>query len=53
MINTKDPKERAKVSKYWLKDTKRMIEKKSNETHISENKLTELCLQRYLPSMTF
>ena len=53
MISTKVSKEKVKNSVYWLKDTKRMIEKKSEETHISQNKLTELCLQRYLPSMTF
>ena len=33
------------------KDTKRLIEEKSAELRLSQNKLTELCLQRYLPEM--
>ena len=35
----------------WNMDTKRLVEEKSQEFHISANKVTELCLQRYLPEM--
>ena len=34
-----------------LKKLGRMIEEKSAELRLSQNKLTELCLQRYLPEM--
>ena len=51
MISKKETQEKVKNSVYWNKDTKLMLEKKSQETHISQNKLTELCLQRYLPEM--
>ena len=51
MISKKVTQEKVKNSVYWDKDTKLMLEKKSQETHISQNKLTELCLQRYLPEM--
>jgi len=51
MISKKVTQEKVKNSVYWNKDTKLMLEKKSHETHISHNKLTELCLQRYLPEM--
>jgi hypothetical protein len=51
MISKKVTQEKVKNSVYWNKDTKLMLEKKSQETHISQNKLTELCLQRYLPEM--
>ena len=51
MISKKVTQEKVKNSVYWDKDTKLMLEKKSQETHISKNKLTELCLQKYLPSM--
>ena len=51
MISKKETQEKVKNSVYWDKDTKLMLEEKSQETHISQNKLTELCLQRYLPEM--
>ena len=38
-------------SLYFDQDTKRLIEEKSAELRLSQNKLTELCLQRYLPEM--
>ena len=37
---------------YFTEDTKRMVEEKSAELQLSQNKLTELCLQRYLPEMS-
>ena len=40
-------------SVYYTEDTKRMIEEKSAELQLSQNKLTELCLQRYLPQMSW
>ena len=43
MISKKVTQEKVKNSVYWDKDTKLMLEKKSQETHISQNKLTELC----------
>ena len=39
-------------SVYYTEDTKRMIERKSEELQLSQNKITELCLQRYLPEMS-
>ena len=38
-------------SLYFDQDTKRLIEEKSAELRLSQNKLTELCLQRHLPEM--
>ena len=38
-------------SLYFDQDTKRLIEEKSAELRLSQNKLTELCLERYLPEM--
>ena len=38
---------------YFTEDTKRMVEEKSAETHISQNALTEMCLQKYLPQMSW
>ena len=37
---------------YFTEDTKRMVEQKSAELQLSQNKLTELCLQKYLPQMS-
>ena len=37
---------------YFTEDTKRMVEEKSAELQLSQNKLTELCLQKYLPQMS-
>ena len=31
--------------------TKKLLEKKSEELQVSQNKLTEICLQKYLPKM--
>ena len=53
IISTKERKEKVKNSHYWGIDTKLMVEKKSQDTHISQNKLIEMCIQRHLPSMTF
>ena len=38
---------------YFTEDTKRMVEEKSAETHLSQNTLTEMCLQKYLPQMSW
>lgn len=40
-------------SVYFTEDTKRMVEEKSAELQLSQNALTELCLQRYLPEMSW
>ena len=37
---------------YFTEDTKRMVEQKSAELQLSQNRLTELCLQKYLPQMS-
>ena len=37
---------------YFTEDTKRMVEQKSEELQLSQNRLTELCLQKYLPQMS-
>ena len=53
MISTKERKEKVKNSHYWGIDTKLLVEKMSQDTHISQNKLIEMCIQQHLPSMTF
>ena len=53
MIEKQDPQKKLRNSVYYNEDTKRMIERKSAELQISQNKLTELCLQRYLPQMSW
>ena len=35
----------------WGTDTKLLVEQKSEELQLSQNRLTEICLQRYLPEM--
>ena len=51
MISKKETQEKVRNSVYWGTDTKLLVEKKSQELQLSQNKITELCLQRYLPSM--
>ena len=51
MISKKETQEKVRNSVYWGTDTKLLVEQKSQELQLSQNKLTELCLQRYLPSM--
>ena len=51
MINDQ-PQRKLRNSVYYNEDTKRMIERKSEELQLSQNKITELCLQRYLPEMS-
>ena len=51
MINHQ-PQRKLRNSVYYNEDTKRMIERKSEELQLSQNKITELCLQRYLPEMS-
>ncbi len=51
MISKKETQEKVRNSVYWATDTKLLVEKKSQELQLSQNKITELCLQRYLPSM--
>ena len=53
MIEKQEPQRKLRNSVYYNEDTKRMIERKSAELQISQNKLTELCLQRYLPQMSW
>ena len=53
MIEKQEPKRKLRNSVYYNEDTKRMIEQKSAELQLSQNKLTELCLQRYLPEMSW
>ncbi len=43
--------QKVRNSVYWGTDTKLLVEQKSEELQLSQNKLTELCLQKYLPSM--
>ena len=47
-----EPQRKLRNSVYYNEDTKRMIERKSEELQLSQNKITELCLQRYLPEMS-
>ena len=51
MISKKETQDKVRNSVYWGTDTKLLVEKKSQELQLSQNKLTELCLQRYLPEM--
>ena len=43
--------QKVRNSVYWGTDTKLLVEQKSQELQLSQNRLTEICLQKYLPSM--
>ena len=51
MISKKVTQEKVRNPVYWGTDTKLLVERKSQELQLSQNKITELCLQKYLPSM--
>ena len=51
MIRTKQGQERVRHSVYWKPETKELLERKSEELNMSENYLTEICLQKHLPEM--
>ena len=51
MISKKETQEKVRNSVYLGTDTKLIVEQKSQEIQLSQKKLTELCPQRYLPSM--
>ena len=51
MISKKETQEKVRNSVYWGTDTKLLVEQKSEELQLSQNRLTEICLQRYLPDM--
>ena len=51
MIRTKQGHERVRHSVYWKPKTKELLERKSEELNMSQNYLTEICLQKYLPKM--
>ena len=51
MISKKETQEKVRNSVYWGTDTKLIVEQKSEELQLSQNRLTEICLQRYLPEM--
>lgn len=51
MISKKETQDKVRKSVYWGSDTKLLVEKKSQEPQLSQNKIIELCLQKYLPSM--
>ena len=51
MISKKETQDKVRNSVYWGTDTKLLVEKKSQELQLSQNRLTEICLQRYLPEM--
>ena len=51
MIKNKQIPNRVRHSVYWYPETKKLLEKKSEELQVSQNKLTEICLQKYLPKM--
>ena len=53
MIEKQEPQKKLRNSVYYNEKSKRMIEQKSTELQLSQNKLTELCLQRYLPEMSW
>ena len=51
MISKKETQNKVRNSVYWGTDTKLLVEEKSQELQLSQNRLTEICLQKYLPSM--
>ena len=51
MIIKKETQEKVRNSVYWEPDTKLLVQRKSEELQLSKNRLTEICLQRYLPEM--
>jgi len=51
MISKKETQEKVRNSVYWELDTKLLVQKESEELQLSQNRLTEICLQRYLPKM--
>ena len=51
MISKKETQEKVRNSVYWEPDTKLLVQRKSKELQLSQNRLTEICLQRYLPQM--
>ena len=51
MISKKETQEKVRNSVYWGTDTKLLVEQKSEELQLSQNRLSEICLQRYLPEM--
>ena len=51
MISKKETQEKVRNSVYWEPDTKLLVQRKSEELPLSQNRLTEICLQRYLPEM--
>ena len=51
MISKKETQDKVRNSVYWGTDTKLLVEQKSEELQLSQNRLTEICLQRYLPEM--
>ena len=51
MISKKETQGKVRNSVYWGTDTKLLVEQKSEELQLSQNRLTEICLHKYLPSM--
>ena len=51
MISKKETQDKVRNSVYWGTDTKLLVQRKSEELQLSQNRLTEICLQRYLPEM--
>ena len=52
MIRTKQGQERVRHSVYWKPETRELLERKSEELNMSQNYLTEMCLQKHLPDLT-
>ena len=51
MISKKETQEKVRNSVYWEPDTNLLVQRKSEELQLSQNRLTEICLQRYIPEM--
>ena len=45
MISKKETQEKVRNSVYWAPDTKLLVQRKSEELQLSQNRLTEICLQ--------
>ena len=44
MISKKETQEKVRNSVYWDPDTKLLVQRKSEELQLSQNRLTEICL---------
>ena len=51
MIENQEPKTHVRKSTYYKVETDNLIADKSQEFQLPRNKITELCIQKFLPEM--